>query len=77
MPSLPNANEPHTVPSEYFKIVYDIKGNAKAFTMKQTTPRKADYCNKSTSIASIQDRLNYQLPKQLVDSAALLARLDC
>lgn len=68
MPPLPNAEEPHTIPSGYFKIGYDIKGNAQAFAMEQTTPRQGDYCDKSTSIESIQNQLSYQLPRRLIYS---------
>ncbi len=41
---LPKADEPHQVPSGYFKIVYNSKGEAAAFMMDQTTPWNMDFC---------------------------------
>ncbi len=41
---LPHADESHKVPSEYYKIIYDLKGNAASFLFDQDLPRKANYC---------------------------------
>ncbi|MEQ8334845.1 DNA/RNA non-specific endonuclease [Nisaea sp.] len=47
MPSLPEADEPHRVPSGYWKIVSLLGGGAveaAGFVLDQETPRDADYC---------------------------------
>tara|TARA_R110001583_G_scaffold1612_7_gene12723 strand:- start:2528 stop:3268 length:741 start_codon:yes stop_codon:yes gene_type:complete len=61
MPRLPQADESHTVPSGYFKIIYDNSG-ASAFVMQQNSERKDDYCMKNISITDIQELVGYKLP---------------
>lgn len=76
MGQLPNADETHKIPSAYFKIVYDKKGAAQAFLMEQTTTRDTHYCNKSVSLASINNKVSFELPK-LEDSNVIASRLGC
>lgn len=76
MGRLPNADETHKIPSAYFKIVYDKKGVAQAFLMEQTTPRDTHYCSKSVSLASINNKVSFELPK-LEDSKVIASRLGC
>ena len=47
MPSLPKADEPHRVPSGYWKIIAVQQGNqlrVAAFVLDQDTPRRESYC---------------------------------
>lgn len=76
MGQLPNADETHKIPSAYFKIVYDKKGAAQAFLMEQTTSRDTHYCNKSVSLASLNNKVSFKLPK-LEDSNVIASRLGC
>ena len=69
-------DETHKIPSAYFKIVYDKKGAAQAFLMEQTTTRDTHYCNKSVSLASINNKVSFELPK-LEDSNVIASRLGC
>ena len=61
-PGLPNADETHTVPSGYWKIVaIGDPGNqdsvsAVAFIMDQDTPRNADFTDHIESIEEVQQR---------------------
>lgn len=76
MPQMPGADEPHIVPSAYYKIVYDKTGNAAAFYMEQSTLRQTNYCNKTISLTDLQSKLNFRLPI-LKPNAAMLIRLGC
>lgn len=76
MPQMPGADEPHIVPSAYYKIVYDKTGNAAAFYMEQSTLRQTSYCNKTISLTDLQSKLNFRLPI-LKPNAAMLIRLGC
>lgn len=42
--TLPKANEPHDVPSAYWKVVMSGAGSYAGFLFDQETPRSADYC---------------------------------
>ncbi len=76
MPALPKADEPHQVPSGYFKLVYNLKGDAAGFIMQQSAGRKDDYCVSAVSFAKIQAETGFELPA-LKDSQALYKRLGC
>lgn len=76
MPKMPGADEPHLVPSAYYKIVYDKAGNAAAFYMEQSTPRQTNYCSKAVQITELQSKLKYKLP-MFKPSTAILTRLGC
>ncbi len=73
---LPNADEPHQVPSSYFKIVYDMKGNSTFFLMSQSSARNDDYCSKITTLELLKSKLSFSLPV-LHESALLNKRLGC
>ncbi|WP_394213529.1 DNA/RNA non-specific endonuclease [Enterovibrio calviensis] len=62
MADMPKANEDHEIPSAFYKIVYDVKGNAAAFIMEQDTPRSASYCSKQVSLDELKTRVGYKLP---------------
>lgn len=76
MPKMPGADEPHIVPSAYYKIVYDKAGNAAAFYMEQSTPRQTNFCTKTIQLDVLQSKLKYALPK-LKSNSAVLKRLGC
>ncbi len=76
MPSMPGADEPHKVPSGYFKVVYDLKGNAAAFAMEQSTGRDESYCAKMIPLVELDKRLGFKLPT-LKHSQAISKRLGC
>jgi len=66
MPSMPGADEPHRVPSGYWKIIaMEENGEIEvaAFLFDQDTPRRADYCEERfvTSVRTIEGkaRLNF------------------
>lgn len=65
---LPNANEPHEVPSGYWKIISVENENrieTISFQFDQDTDRKAFYCDFQSSIADITklSKLNFDLPE--------------
>lgn len=76
MPQLPQADEPHKVPSGYFKVIYDLNRGAVAFIMKQSAGRHDDYCTKQKTVAQIQDKVAFLLPT-LTESSEIKARLGC
>lgn len=73
---LPGADETHTIPSAYFKVVYDLKGNAASFFFDQDLPRKANYCEQQTSNKNINNKISYTMPS-FTDSREILKRLGC
>ena len=57
MPPLPKADEPHKVPSGYWKIVSIEGGNGlkvAGFFFDQETPRKDLYCDHTTTVGEIE-----------------------
>lgn len=84
MPPLPQADEPHRVPSGYWKIVSLLRGDTlevAGFVFDQETPRKADFCDNTfrTSVAEIAGRSGLTFAPRLVNSPVntLRARLGC
>ena len=56
---LPQANEAHTIPSGYFKIVMQQTSStikASAFIMEQTASRSDNFCNTEVSIDEVESR---------------------
>ena len=76
MPVLPKADETHQVPSGYFKLIYNMKGEAAGFIMQQSAGRKDDYCASQESFAKIQAVTAFELPA-LQGSASIFKRLGC
>jgi len=74
--SLPHADETHVIPSAYFKVVYDSKGNSASFLFDQDLPRNAKYCEQKVSNKDMNNKLPYSMPK-LIDSNKILKRLGC
>ncbi|QZO14773.1 DNA/RNA non-specific endonuclease [Pseudoalteromonas piscicida] len=57
--TLPGADESHTIPSGYFKVVVTIAGSnvkASAFIMEQTSGRYLDYCKTEVTIDEVEQR---------------------
>jgi endonuclease G len=73
---LPGADEIHTIPSAYFKVVYDLNGNAASFFFDQDLPKKANYCEQQTSNKSINNKIPYTMPS-FTDSSEIIKRLGC
>lgn len=71
MPQLPNADEPHVIPSGYWKIVAVQEGNTvklAGFILDQETPRGANSCSGLTTVDNIEQRTGlaffHALPKE-------------
>ena len=74
--ALPKADEDHVIPSGYFKVVYDLKGNSAAFVMDQETPKGASFCTKRVKLDDISETVTFKLP-ELMDSEKVYQRLGC
>ena len=51
---LPGADEPHSVPTGYFKVVADDSGRLTAFHFDQDSPRGMDYCEAIVSLEDVE-----------------------
>lgn len=61
MPALPMADEPHKVPSGYWKVVAAADGRVAAFVFDQDTPRAADYCDHMEPLAALEQRVGLDI----------------
>ena len=52
--SLPGADEPHSIPSGYWKIIYQYSGASAAFFFPQETPRNANYCAFQSDVNTLE-----------------------
>lgn len=82
MAPLPGADEPHRVPSGYWKVVAVASGGATkvtAFIFEQETPRAAKFCDMRTTIEEVERRSRLTLfPRFATRSFAKLdAELGC
>ena len=73
---LPEADEPHKVPSAYYKVIYDLNGNAASFIFDQDLPRNTNYCSQKKTYQQVKAKLSFTMPT-LFDSAEVLKRLGC
>ena len=73
---LPHADESHRIPSAYFKIIYDLKGNAASFLFDQDLPRNTNHCDQQISNKELKLQIPYTLPS-FTDSTKILKRLGC
>lgn len=73
---LPHADEAHRIPSAYFKIIHDLKGNAASFLFDQNLPRKTNYCVKKISNKALNIKIPYHMPS-FTDSSKIYKRLSC
>jgi len=72
MPALPDADEPHRVPSGYWKIVAIEDGStirATAFIFDQDTPRSANMCNHVETVDAVEQRSRLDFFYSLPDAA--------
>lgn len=59
MSLLPRADEPHTVPSGYFKVIVHVRGDAvesAALIVDQETGAREDYCDHEVTIDEVERR---------------------
>ena len=89
MPPLPKADEPHKVPSGYWKIVsiQDSAGlKVASFFFDQETQRKELYCDHMTTIADIESKSGLKFFRELTlatvdelrhDPASLKSEIGC
>jgi len=71
MPPLPNADEPHRVPSGFWKIVAVQEGatlHVAAFVMEQTTARKSPAIDHLTTVDEVERRSGLDFFWQLPDA---------
>lgn len=73
---LPSADESHTIPSAYFKVIYDLKGNSASFLFDQDLPRNANYCEQMIKNKELNGIISYAMPS-FSDSTKILKRLGC
>jgi len=72
MPALPGADEPHRVPSGYWKIVAIQDGStisATAFIFDQDTPRSANMCDHVETVDTVEQRSGLDFFQALPDAA--------
>ncbi len=74
--TLPRANEAHRVPTGYFKIIYNTKGEAASFLMKQNDNTTQEFCTKSQTLVKIQEKVRFELPA-LIQSESMFKKLGC
>ncbi|WP_255314896.1 DNA/RNA non-specific endonuclease [Vibrio cyclitrophicus] len=77
MDVLPKADENHSIPSDYYKIIYDENGHSVAFLMNQHTDRDTNYCSTKKTVSELRAIVPYSLPRALADSNEILKRLGC
>ena len=89
MQALPKADEPHRLPSGYWKIVAVEREegiDVAAFIMDQSTPRNDDFCEHRVTVDEVEKRSSLNFFSALEDSlevqiegspGALLGRLGC
>lgn len=51
---LPGADEPHSVPTGYFKVVADRSGRLTAFLFDQDVPKDMDHCEAIVSVQAVE-----------------------
>ena len=73
---LPKANESHQVPSSYFKVIYNLKGESVAFVMKQSESKNIDFCTTQVPLATVRSKLDFDFP-ELTNSSKLSERFGC
>ncbi len=76
---LPGADEPHSVPTGYFKVVADSSGRLAAFLFDQDVPRSMDYCDGIVTVQAVETATGLDLfPREPNwPNGSLDARLGC
>ncbi|MDF1791696.1 MAG: DNA/RNA non-specific endonuclease [Thalassobaculaceae bacterium] len=81
MTPLPGADEPHVVPSGYFKIVAIGGGRAAAaFIVDQTLERRADFCLSTVDLPEVEHRARLHVfpgREDIGNAGDVLAGLGC
>ena len=70
-PELPHANEPHTVPSGYWKIIIMKEGTSlrvAAFIMDQDTPRSSPLQDHVVKVKDVQTKSKLNFFWELLDT---------
>ncbi|MCV2885672.1 DNA/RNA non-specific endonuclease [Aestuariibacter sp. AA17] len=79
--TLPGANENHTIPSGYFKVVFTLSSSgwieASAFIMEQTASRTLNYCTTEVTVNEVETRtgLNFMPSMPSFKEGAVEGRL--
>jgi endonuclease G, mitochondrial len=68
LPPLPQADEPHHIPSGYWKVITTRDGKVSAFLFDQDAPEDADYCNARISFREVERRTRLKLFPQAATS---------
>ena len=76
---LPSADEPHSVPTGYFKVVADSTGRLTAFHFDQDVPRNMDHCDGIVTLQSVETASGLDLfpRKPNLPDGSLETRLGC
>ena len=76
---LPDADEPHGVPTGYFNVVADGTGRVTTFFFDQDTPRGMDHCEAIVILEDVETASGLDLLPRKPDSpgGALDAKLGC
>lgn len=67
MPGLPRADEPHRIPSSYWKIVMTQDGRLSAFIMDTAMRRRDPHCGTRTTVEEVERRSGLRFFPDLVD----------
>lgn len=73
MPELPSADEPHVVPSAFFKLAYNDTGGV-AFIMPQTVTPGVSFCGYRVAITQVQKAISFKLPN-IQESTSIAIRI--
>ncbi len=76
MATLPGADETHSVPSGYFKIVYNRQGEDAFFVMDQSFAKTTSFCSTVTDAAGVQSKVGFALPA-ITEDTTMVRRLGC
>lgn len=76
---LPGADEPHRVPTGYFKVVANGNGRVTAFMFDQDTSRNAKYCDGITTLEDVERKSGLRIFPDQPDwpRGSLQAALGC
>ena len=76
---LPGADEPHSIPTGYFKVVANRSGRLTAFIFDQDTPQKMDYCKGINTLQEVEKASGFDLFPRKADwpNGSLRTELGC
>ncbi len=75
--TLPNADESHTIPSGYWKVIYVNNGSIQtaAFIFDQYTPRSANFCNYQVRIDQVESRAGLNILPAMSNQGSIESRI--